>query len=578
MKVSDVNKYTTTDNTLKNNERNLLLQTYGLKKIVNDESFKNLLDLAKIICKAPIAYISILDDNYQYILAQDGADFKTIPIQDSFCQYTLDKKQGLIIEDTKKDIRTKNLPLVKANPSINFYFGSPLVDEDDNNLGAFCIMDYQPRELSLNQKNVLNVLSKEVIRLFQTRKKLLSNLEKIENLPSENYKKNEELERQLIRSQINLFKQNQQLATKRNELKIANFMLKQKPQELESIIDIMPACISFIDLNYCYQISNKVYEDWFGISRDELRGKHVSKVIGEEKFQKMLPIYERVFNGDIVELETKINAKKMRYLRVTYLPVLDSEEKVKGTFIFAEDLTEIKNYQEQLELSNKSLESFAYIASHDIKSPLRTIVSFGKLLKADLQKNNIDYKNEYLDYMIESGNRLESLTTDLLNYAKVQNEKVKIEKPCCLKEILQVVCKNLQTSIADVNAIVEYGETDIKLMVLENDLIQLLQNIISNGIKYQKKEKQPIIKIVVSQHKNYCKVIISDNGIGIKKQNLNVIFQPFIRLHTSSEYIGTGLGLATCKKIIEKYGSDLEVISVVNKGTTFSFSLPMISA
>jgi len=374
-----------------------------------------------------------------------------------------------------------------------------------------------------------------------------------------------------------LFEQNQQLAIKSDELKMANFMLQQKPQELESIIDIMPACISFVDLNYCYQINNKVYEEWFGISKDELKGKHVSKVIGEEKFQTLRPIFDRAFSGEIVEFETTLNTKKRCHLRVTYLPILDYKDQVKGTFVFAEDLTEIKNYQEKLELSNKSLESFAYIASHDIKSPLRTIISFGKLLKADLVKNDIEYKQEYLDYMIESGNRLESLTTDLLNYAKVQNEKIEIESASCLKKVLKIVCKNLQTSINSVDAVIDYVETDIKLMVLENDLIQLLQNIISNGIKYQEEDKQPIVKILVTQDKNNCKVIISDNGIGIKKQNLNVIFQPFIRLHTNSDYAGTGLGLATCKKIVERYDSDLEVVSVINKGTTFSFSLPMIS-
>jgi len=185
--IANRNNYTAANNTFNNKERSLLLQTYGLEKIANDESFNNLLDLAKVICEAPIAYISILDDNYQYILAQDGTEFQKIPIQDSFCQYTLDEKKVLVIEDAKNDSRTKNLPLVKANPSINFYSGSPLIDEKDNNLGAFCIMDYESRALSSKQEKALNVLSKEVIKLFKSRKKLLLNLKKTQSQPTDSY-------------------------------------------------------------------------------------------------------------------------------------------------------------------------------------------------------------------------------------------------------------------------------------------------------------------------------------------------------------------------------------------------------
>jgi len=510
MPLSNNSNYNAINNTNRNASRGSLLQNYGLEKTAQDKPFKNLLSLAKIICEVPIAYISILDKNNQYILAQEGVEFQTIPLQDSVCKYTLNKKKIVTVEDIKKDSRTNNLPLVKQHPSINFYAGFPLITE--------------------------------------------------------------------AIKQFNLFEQKKQLEVKHQELKNTNFSLSQKRQELETIVDKLPACISFVDLNYCYQINNKVYEDWFGVSKETLKGKHIRNTIGVEKFQKLIPIFERAFNGEIVEFETTISAKKMRHLRVTYLPVSDYKNQVKGTFVFAEDITEIKNYQEKLELSNHSLESFAYIASHDIKSPLKTIMALGKLLKADLAKKGIEYKQDYLDMMIATAQRLENLTKDLLNYAMVQNNQFKVEIACSFNEILNVVCHNLQTDIKNAEAIIDYAKTDVKLMVKENDLIQLLQNIISNGIKYQQKDNQPIIKILTVNKADHCEIIISDNGIGIEQENLKIIFQPFIRLHNNSAYTGTGLGLATCKKIIERYSSDFEVVSIIDEGTTFTFSLPLAAS
>jgi len=546
------------DKTADNPNKNALLEAYGFEKISNDESFNNLLSLAKIICNAPIAYISIFDENYQYILTQDGADFQTIPKQDSICQYTIDKKDVLIIEDTKKDSRTKNLPFVAQNPSIDFYSGSPfLIDDKNNYLGTFCIMDYSSRKFSVKEEEALNLLSKEAVKLFKSRKKILSNLKDAENQSNK------------------MYQNNKQLAAKNGELESTNFLLKQNSQELESIIDVLPACISFVDLNYCYQLNNKLYEEWFGVSKESLKGKHISDIFGEEKFQKLLPYLNLAFKGEVVQFEFTLNGEKQRHLRTTFLPSKDYLGTVKGTLVFSADITQVKDYQEQLELSNRSLESFAYIASHDIKSPLKTIISFAKLLQTDLNKNNVNYKSKYLDFIIKSGNILDNLTTDLLSFAKVQKNKVKVESACSFSEILKIVCNNLQIAITNANATIEFIETDIQLMVFENDLLQLLQNIISNGIKYQTKDNKPIIKISTFQKGGFLKISISDNGIGISQENFNKIFQPFVRLNSNSDYAGTGLGLATCKKIIEKYNSTLEVVSLVNKGATFSFSLPL---
>lgn len=142
---------------------------------------------------------------------------------------------------------------------------------------------------------------------------------------------------------------------------------------------------------------------------------------------------------------------------------------------------------------------------------------------------------------------------------------------------LQVVVNNLYATINESNANIHFDKNDIKLKVLQSDLMQLLQNIIGNGIKYQKKQNTPVINISTELQKNACKIIIEDNGIGMKEENLDKIFEPFTRVSSDPTYSGTGIGLATCQKIMEKYDSDLKVRSTLGRGSIFSFVLPIAS-
>lgn len=551
-----------------------ILNKYEFNSISNDDSFDNFLKLAKIICDAPVAYISILDDENQYVLAQDGIELKTMSIADSFCQYTLDENKIVIIEDSKNDKRTKNLPLVNQNKPIAFYAGYPLVDNEENNLGAFCIMDYHQRKLNHKQQEALKLLSNQVVKSFNTRKELFQSLKITHVDTTDRYQKEEDLRRQLILSNKKLRANNIEIEEKYSQLKTFNLKLLRKSLEIESIIDALPACVSCIDLQYCYQLTNKVYEDWFGFSQKELKGEHVSYVLGDEGFKALRPYYNKVFNGETVRYETRVNVNGERHIRVTYLPSYDYLGKINGAFIFTEDLTDIKRYQEELEISNKSLESFASIVSHDIKSSLKTITGFSTLLKHELDGKSVLYNKVHLDYIVQSAKRLESLTTDLLSYAKVQNDKVDIHNGCSIQNTLKIVLDNLHISIKASNAILNFDKTDARLALSENHLIQLLQNIISNGIKYQEKQNQPIINISIKKNEPFCSIILKDNGIGIKKEDLEKIFQPFTRIN--HDYPGTGIGLAICQKIVDKYDSVLKVKSGLGKGSTFSFSLPIL--
>ena len=233
----------------------------------------------------------------------------------------------------------------------------------------------------------------------------------------------------------------------------------------------------------------------------------------------------------------------------------------------------IKDQKQSLENSNSELLNFANMVAHDVRAPLRTINGFISLHEKELQKSNIDFNNEYLSFIKQATINLDELTNDLLNYAKSGADSVKNEK-ISLKEILQTVTLNLTESINSSNAVMLFLKDDFFIHGKKLQMIQLFQNLISNGLKYQDGEESPRITIEANAISDKIRVSVTDNGIGMSKENLGKIFEPFTRLQTTKEYKGSGIGLATCKKIIDTLDSQFVVTSEVGKGSTFTFDLP----
>ncbi len=562
-------------------DRNELFKQYGFNLSTEDDSFEDMLKLATIVCNTPIAYISIIDETHQYIIHQIGLSLNTISKQNSFCQYTIQQENLLIIENAHTDPRTSNLPLVKNNPNIQFYAGYPLKDDKEQVLGSFCIMDYASKQLTNGEQIAIEIIKKQIVNALQLKRKLLEAVQ-VNNLDispeSLAAKKVNTLEQELIDITKRLSDQNKEIQKEQLKLQIANLKLEEQKKELALITDVLPACVSYVDTNYHYQLANSIYEEWFGFTKDELKNKPVIEVIGQSNFEASLPIYQKVFNGETVRYKKMFQFPLgAKYLRVTYIPAYNYKKEVKGIYVFAEDLTEVYNYQKELEKSNERFKNFAYHAAHDIKSPLRTIKSFGTILQKSLTNKLNKDETENLTFIINAADRLSNLTNDLLNYAKAQNTKNDFEKSnkIALSDIIDIVKQNLKSTITDSNAMIKVTANDIYLVAVKNDLIQLFQNIIGNSIKYQKENNQPIISITSQQHDTHCTLQIADNGIGISEENLDKILTPFTRLHTAQEYSGSGIGLAICQSIIEKYKSEFKINSTLDVGTTFTFNLPI---
>ncbi len=236
----------------------------------------------------------------------------------------------------------------------------------------------------------------------------------------------------------------------------------------------------------------------------------------------------------------------------------------------------LKEENKKLGRSNKELDQFTYIASHDLQEPLRKLIFFGDLLKTNCG-NILDEKAiDYINRMSNAAFRMGNFIRDLLQYSKVTTE-IKPFKRVDLNEIINEVIGDLEIQIRETGA-----EIDIEhLPHIYADPLhirQLFQNILGNAIKYHRKNVPPAIaitsKTITSEDNEYCEIDISDNGIGFDNKYADKIFDLFQRLHGKSEYEGTGIGLSTCKKIVERHGGVISAYGKEGEGSTFSIKFP----
>jgi len=317
-----------------------------------------------------------------------------------------------------------------------------------------------------------------------------------------------------------------------------------------------------------------------GYSRDELIGTDFTNYFTEP--EKAKNGYQEVFNEGFVS----DYALEIRHRNGSTTPVLynasvykDESGEVIGVFAAARDITERKKTEkilklklEELALSNAELEQFAYVASHDLQEPLRMVVSYLQLLQRRYQGKLDEKADKFIYFAVYGASRMQSLINDLLELSRVTTGAREPEPKDC-EFILNQVLSDLELFIKENKVTVSHDPLP-EVMADYTQLVQLFQNLIVNGIKFHGKEAP---KIHISAEKIASEWVFSvrDNGIGIDPQYSEKIFEVFKRLHKKEEYPGTGIGLAICKKIIERHGGHIWVESELGKGSTFCFTLPI---
>jgi len=308
--------------------------------------------------------------------------------------------------------------------------------------------------------------------------------------------------------------------------------------------------------------------------KSDIEGRTVYDSIREVDRERVKQIYNKILAGESSEAEQTFFE---RSLKVYHLPIRDEKGEIIYGMVMVFDISDLKGVQRELEKratqlqrSNEELEKFAYVASHDLQGPLRTIASYLQLLEMRYKKKLDPEALEFIDFSVNGAKRMQQLILDLLNYSKISS----VPKPFVktnVNDLVKHVLKGLNSTIKASKAEITVEELP-ELMADPNNLFQLFQNLIDNALKFIKQDN-PQIKISAVEREDEWEFSVSDNGIGIKDEYQDKIFQIFQRLHAVTEYPGTGVGLAICKKVAQLHGGRIWFTSVPDHGTTFHFTI-----
>jgi PAS domain S-box-containing protein len=336
------------------------------------------------------------------------------------------------------------------------------------------------------------------------------------------------------------------------------------------ISDTSKACIWF----------NHPWLTFVGRSMEEEIGHGWAENVHPEDFDRCLQIYTQFFDSRRpfkMEYRLRRSDGEYRWVLDHGIPRYGKYGEFMGYIGSCIDITERKIYQQaledkthSLEITNRELEQFAYIASHDLQEPLHMINSFVDLLCIRCDQKLDNKEKEYLDFVRQGSRQAKTLIHELLEYSRIGREKS--AQMVDLQTVLREVQANLKISIDESKARVSYcGLPSIKANYSE--MVQLFQNLISNAIKYRSQEPPQINISYSGLEGDQWLFAVKDNGIGIDPQYKERIFGMFQRLHPKSEYSGTGIGLAICKKIVEQHSGRIWVESQPGQGSTFYFTL-----
>jgi len=279
------------------------------------------------------------------------------------------------------------------------------------------------------------------------------------------------------------------------------------------------------------------------------------------------------------EISNSQSGGKRKSFQITVAPVLNEDQKIDGLVAVLNDITKLKmaeerlaQHAEELARSNSELEQFAYIASHDLQEPLRMVSSYCQLLKKRYYDKLEGDACEFIEFAVDGAQRMQTLIEDLLTYSRVGTRGEPFEVTDC-NEVMETVTSNLQIAIEESAADIKCNKLPVTIAD-RTQLVQLFQNLICNAIKFRNGDI-PKIRIHSKKENGRWVFSIKDNGIGIEAEFKQRIFEIFQRLHSKDKYPGTGIGLAICKKIVERHNGEIWLESQSDKGSTFYFTLPM---
>lgn len=348
----------------------------------------------------------------------------------------------------------------------------------------------------------------------------------------------------------------------------------------------MPSSLIFLfdrDLN-CTLADGSAF-DMLELRREDFVGRNFQTTFDRYYMKLLLPLFEKTLEGEESTLEVKMRKK---LFKVHNVPIKNADGEIFAGMCVAQDITEVKKYEKELEhrieelnASNRELEQFAYVASHDLQEPLRKIRAFGDRLISRYKEAIGEDGRNYIERMQNASARMQKLIDDLLTFSRISRTLEPFE-PVDFNKVIQEVLSDLEIAI-EVKQVKIEADTIPVIHARAGQIRQLFQNLISNAIKFSRQDRQPQISIrseLLNVNPNtgqgkFCKITINDNGIGFDEKYAEKIFIIFQRLHGKTEYEGTGIGLAICKRIIENHNGSISAHSQPGEGATFEIVFPL---
>lgn len=359
---------------------------------------------------------------------------------------------------------------------------------------------------------------------------------------------------------------------------------KHSEERLRLVVEAAPSGMIMVDHLGKIALVNSQIEKLFGYSRDELLGQTIELLVPETSREKH-PTYRDSFfaepkarsmgvgrdlhglhkDGHQIPVEIGLNPLATESGQFVLASVVDITERKRAEALLQEKVLE-------LERSNKDLQQFAYVCSHDLQEPLRVISNYTQLLAKRYSGRVLDHTaDEFIDFTVDAAKRMQELINDLLLYSRVETKAQEFRDVDCTT-ILDNALANLRISLNECNARVDR----MQLPIVKGDgsqLLQVFQNLLSNAIKFRS-QQPPEIHVSISEVDKFWLFTVQDNGIGFDIKYADRIFVIFQRLHTKEKYPGSGIGLSVCMKIIERHGGQMWVESEEGKGSSFYFTIP----
>jgi PAS domain S-box-containing protein len=378
--------------------------------------------------------------------------------------------------------------------------------------------------------------------------------------------------------------------TARKELEEA---IEYSEKRYRTVLDEIGDAYFEVDLRGTFTLVNDQMTRHLQYSKEELLGMNYKTFTAKEEIKNVYEAYNRVYRTGAPSLS--FGHKVIRkdgtggFSDVSISPLKNAKGEIFGFRGISRDITErkrleeereallqeIKKINQKLEGANKELQDFVYIASHDLREPLRKISSFGTLLQDSLKGKLNEDQQENFEFMIDGARRMQDMIDALLTYSRLTT-KAKPPEWVDLNTVIEDLKKlELASMLDETRGIIRVPKPLPSVQADPSQMHQLFQNLIGNGLKFHKEGIPPeIIVHACEMENNMIRIEVEDNGIGIDEKYHGQLFTMFKRLHSRDQYEGTGIGLASCKKIVERHGGNIGIKSILGKGATFWFTLP----